>query len=983
MASTYDKNAATIEGLSGSDRWKYLAMMSGTLERLENQKAKSADVRDKAMLESQLKMRKGAQDFNIEMQKIDAANARARLAAAAKIESTALKSVEDYATKYAKPYSRIEDAAEARGREHATPGRSRFGTVMGVLIQRATAASGMTFDKYNPKFLRTFESVVAVADPAGEFFDRDDKTGEVTGLTAKGKSLVGVHVPGDASFATQTIAGNAIETLWDDYKSLNTTFKKQTADGKAAYDKAQELKKQALGATNGSARQLALVKSYGDYMEQSFGMTFQAYNIGDMESVQKRVNSATDTSTTYRMVKGLMEKLAAETLGSGPKSSKMGEAIMRPKFQQWAKDHGFESIGTGTQDKDGEWSYIEGGDDEAAMKLYIAQRKKSKFNYGFMRNAGTGETVQVTLKDGSTLSGERAKVHSSDRPNILRIITSAGDVEFINTSEDIDGDVIILEDAPDKKGIRERIMGRRGVRQKEKTALLVEEAARDSEGLLEDAAMVGEQYILDKSGRYLSQDEYDKRGEAVLKAQRRGQAKMIEVEGKTYLYADGEVYAVSAGRGKTVKVTLVDDEALVTAVMSTKGKPLLIKDGESARYGTKADFIDGDLKLDSVINPDDEAYASLSEAAEEVLKSSVTPESLGARLTDKPEATSESRGARSSAAATTAPDAGIAEDPVEPEIEAPAKPFSRADLDKRQGKAYDKRLGELKGLIAQLPSAKDNPEQQALILQEYMTDFNLSFSKLKKGDKPTMTGVEYIAPGIVEEVEEETPAPKPVPKLVAAFEELVATADPTQKYFTRDSTGKVTAITAEGAKLEGLSGQPIKELWKAYESHKSEPVDDYVKQAREAVKVPVDFYTDPARSLGLPPTGPLKGLEKAAAISPMTDPGVFAELSKRRLADPATTSFTMGESLEVVDPATKRRKLTDLMKQRQAVRPGAIVESSKDLSKLMQVTEGEDVDVYETDEGLYMAMQKGQPLPAGRGGRLLTDIKTPPPVVTP
>ena len=44
MASTYDKNAATIEGLSGSDRWKYLAMMSGTLERLENQKAKSADV---------------------------------------------------------------------------------------------------------------------------------------------------------------------------------------------------------------------------------------------------------------------------------------------------------------------------------------------------------------------------------------------------------------------------------------------------------------------------------------------------------------------------------------------------------------------------------------------------------------------------------------------------------------------------------------------------------------------------------------------------------------------------------------------------------------------------------------------------------------------------------------------------------------------------------------------------------------------------
>ena len=169
MANTYDSNKSVFQNASPDQLLKFMAALMQIEGRLERNVMDSADVRDKTMLESQLKMRKGAQDFNIEMQKIDAANARARLAAAAKIESTALKSVEDYATKYAKPYSRIEDAAEARGREHATPGRSRFGTVMGVLIQRATAASGMTFDKYNPKFLRTFESVVAVADPAGEF----------------------------------------------------------------------------------------------------------------------------------------------------------------------------------------------------------------------------------------------------------------------------------------------------------------------------------------------------------------------------------------------------------------------------------------------------------------------------------------------------------------------------------------------------------------------------------------------------------------------------------------------------------------------------------------------------------------------------------------------------------------------------------------------------------------------------------------------
>ena len=853
MASTYDKNAATIEGLSGSDRWKYLAMMSGTLERLENQKAKSADVRDKAMLESQLKMRKGAQDFNIEMQKIDAANARAQLAAAAKIEATALKSVEAYATKYAKPYSRIEDAAEARGREHATPGRSRFGTVMGVLIQRATAASGMTFDKYNPKFLRTFESVVAVADPAGEFFDRDDKTGEVTGLTAKGKSLVGVHVPGDASFATQTIAGNAIETLWDDYKSLNTTFKKQTADGKAAYDKAQELKKQALGATNGSARQLALVKSYGDYMEQSFGMTFQAYNIGDMESVQKRVNSATDTSTTYRMVKGLMEKLAAETLGSGPKSSKMGEAIMRPKFQQWAKDHGFESIGTGTQDKDGEWSYIEGGDDEAAMKLYIAQRKKSKFNYGFMRNAGTGETVQVTLKDGSTLSGERAKVHSSDRPNILRIITSAGDVEFINTSEDIDGDVIILEDAPDKKGIRERIMGRRGVRQKEKTALLVDEAARDSEGLLEDAAMVGEQYILDKSGRYLSQDEYDKRKDDALEAQRSGRVFMKVVDGAPYLVSGTDVYSIDRGGKLTLREGEDNTAALVLA--AEDAGPLVLKDGESARYATVDDLKSGQIDMKSMVQPQE---TELMQAAEDAVAKMVSEEALGdGRLTDKPEATSESRGARSRAAATTAPDAGIAEDPVEPEIEAPAKPFSRADLDNKQQKAYDKLESKLTKLVVKVIP---DPGQRALFIADKMKDVDRSFSKLKKGDKPTMTGVEHIAPGIVEEVEEEV-APLPVFK---------------------DEAARVAA-----------SG----------------------KARKDALKL----IQEPFSPAGGPTA--VVGGDRAGGVS-----------------QSVVTSRDFDKFLTGVVSEKRKRKL-------------------------------EDLDLYKTDEGAFVAMPKGASLPPGRGGQ--------------
>jgi hypothetical protein len=801
MASTYDQNATAIAALSEGDKWKYLTQMSLALGRLEISVRSSADVRDKSMLESQLKMRKHAQDFTVAMQKIDAANARARLAAAAKIEATAIKSVEDYATKYAHPYDKIVQAAQDRGRRHATPGKARLGNIMGVLIQRATAP-GMGFDRNNPKFLKTFEAVVAEADPVGEYFTYDKATGKVTGFTQKGRALTGITPPDDGLFATQTIAGTAIGKLWDDYKVRKQKFEEQTRDGKATLDKAESLRQQAEAATDPKTR-LRLVQAYQKHMQQYFGMAFNQYSIGDLTSVQKRINAATDTSSTYTLVKGLMEKLAKEALGTGPKASKLAEWVMRPKFQQWAKDHGFESIGTGTQDKDGTWSYLKGGDDTAAFTLYKAQQKKGKFNYGFMRNAGTGETVQVTLKDGSTLSGERAKVHAGDPKDILRIITPEGDVEFINTSEDIEGDVVILKEAPEKRGVREKIMGRRGVRQKDETARLVEEAAKDREGILEDVAMVGEQYVQDKSGRYLSQDEYGKRKEAVLEGQRTGHATMHDVDEKPYLVVGDEVYRVDVEqlkKGKiVVKLVPADEKGkdgkslLVADVKAIKGTPLLVKDGESARYGTKADFIGGKLKTSDTVNPAGKEHGRLSKAAEKLFTAGVTPEVLGVRLSDDPGyVEGRAMGPRSGVTARTPRVVEhLPEDPVEPKVVVKPKPWSPDDLDEEQKKAYDARLGELKSLIAQLPSAKDKPEQQALILREYMPDFNRSFSKLKPGDKPTMTGMRYVAPEIMEEIEEEGAVVKPKPafkdkaaRLKASRAALLAEKELEKKPFT-------------------------------------------------------------------------------------------------------------------------------------------------------------------------------------------------------
>lgn len=897
MASTFDTHKSALQNASPDQRVKLVSNLYGYLQQLERQQMKSADVRDKSMLEAQLKTRKDSLDFTAKMEGISSANARARLAAAAKVEATAIKSVEDYATKYAGPYDPIVQAAQDRARRSATlTSRGRLGSVVGVLIQRATSSS-MRYDRNNPKFLKTFEDVIAAADPDQNYFTRDG-TGKVTGFTEEGSVLMDagdLDTMEDAGlFEGTTIAGTALRHLWTDYESRKARFETQTRDGKATLDKAQALRKKAEKATG--SKKLELIAAYNDHMQQYFGMTFNQYNIGDLESVQKRVNAATSVSTTYRDIRRLIDQVIPSLLSAGPKSSKMGKYIMNPRFRQWAKDHGFESIGTGKKSKDGTWSYHRGGDDDKAFDLFLAQQKKGKFNYGFMRNAGTGETVQVTLKDGTTLSGERAKVHAGDPKDILRIITPEGDVEFINTSEDIEGDVIILEEAPEKKGIREKIMGRRGVRRKDETAALVDAAAEDAEGILEDVAMVGDQYVQDESGRYLSSDEYDKRREDRIEEQRTSRVFMKVADGKAYLVSGRDVYSISR-KGKLTKLEGQEE----TDVLDIKDSdPLVVRDGESARYATAADLEGGEIEIKSMVQPGE---TDLLKAAEDIAAEAVSAEALGARLTDTPGYVSEPMGERAGVPATTPPEVDLPEDPDEPEIEVPAKPWSPDDLDKKQKKLYDKRLVELETLVDQDPAWKDDPKSRADMLAYYTDKLNQKFRGL--------------APG------EESP----------------------------------------------------KVQW---EHHTPEVRDDLDEEEEEVVVEP--------------PTGPLSEAERALFQDPVqlavTHPDVISQLAERHEADPETTSYTVGEQLEAVEPATKRQRLTEMFRpavreasrQRRGTQIRGVVTSSKDLSELMRDVGNKEVDVYETGEGddlAYVAMYKGVPLHARLKGRLLTDIKAP------
>ena len=884
MASTYERNKGFLADASPDQLAKALIASHQLLAQLEISNLKSADARDIARLKGQLGARKDAQAFASKMLEIEAKFDLAKLKEAAALERQAVKSLTDYEVKFARPYDKIVQEAEAReGRSYASYER-KFANVLGTLFQRSTLPS-MQFDRTDPRYLKTFEIAVVKADPEGRYFkwtqDPSTKEIRIAGLTTAGEKFIGTPVPGvPGKFDPTTVAGKNLLSNYSEYADKRSRYDQATSKAKLLIQNAEKQRELAESPRLSLEAKKEAFGAYQSLMSEAFDLTMKKNNIADIESVQERVNAATRISDTYQSVRGLIDQLIPTITGRGKASSKMGKYIMDPKFREWAKDHGFESIGSGEQLEDKTWRYYPGGDDKEAVALLRKQMEKGKFDYGFMRGSGTGETVQVTLKDGTTLSGERAKRHATDRGNILRIITPEGDVEFINTEEDTQGDVVILEEAPEKKGLRERLMGRRGVSRKERTAELVEQAARDEADILEDVGMVGDKYLQDVAGRYLTQAEYDMRKAEALQAQRVSRVLAKEVDGKLYVTFGGDAYAVDP-KGN---LTELQDESEATDVLSAEGDPLTIKRGESARYATSSDIVDNKINFDEFVNT--ETQPELAKAAEEAAAQELSDEALGVRLTDKPGFVSDPMGERAGAAARTPRTYDLPEDPEEPgddtpvwtpdqlspqrrvrynqEIESmrtvlseqhPDNPqkqaemllaFSRGirprymkwspdELDKRQRRAYDKRLGELKALIAQIPPAKGKPDQQAMMLSEYMPDFNRSFEKLEPGEKPTMKGVEYVASDIVDEVEEAKPAPEPEPAK-GEFSEPTDNEeynDAKAEYLaahTAFKTLKAKGFTGEGekahaahdAELERLRKVKIteeKELFRVYTRH--------------------------------------------------------------------------------------------------------------------------------------------------------------------
>ena len=285
-----------------------------------------------------------------------------------------------------------------------------------------------------------------------------------------------------------------------------------------------------------------------------------------MEEAQNIIDSSHLRSEAHAEAKRAM-KYAREQLGQDDQDSVragLARNVANTGFRAWAADHGFDRLGRVERDSDGNAivsTYVEGGDDVAAILAWERQSLRRAGNYGF-RGIDSGEIWRVELNDGTSVTGRRLKRHAADPMGAIRIVTADG--ARVITPEETTQAVILRKPKPTVRTIDRRA---KRIYDREKGLYAdLDEAAEFRAGLedVEDLARnEDDEYIVDADGKYLRSDEVD----AARARAPKNVVTMKEIDGKQY-WIDGataNVYTVAPEGNGLIQV---DDETKQAVIAS-------------------------------------------------------------------------------------------------------------------------------------------------------------------------------------------------------------------------------------------------------------------------------------------------------------------------------------------------------------------------------------------------------------------------------
>ena len=610
--------------------------------------------RDLGALKEQVKLHGMYLKFQSSLEETKGKNLRAQLQTAGRLQGEMVKGFNRYLEKHSLAYGSVilqaENALDAVG---VTAPLSRFDAAF-------TAIAHPTFDpkvgRYNvedPKFLNTFRGVLEVADPNGEFIklnpdgtiasideDRLDRSQYASQI----RRMAGVYGRAQAQHVrVESDMRGKLDTLDDNLKAAQAALQDQSLEGQ---EKAAEQ-----------------IEAYKTAAHDYYNTAKVFGGIGDIKSAQMEIEEAALQSTAYK------EALAFyKSLGPGAKANerdRTANMVGDPEFQAWAADHGFDAIGSVGTDKDGNLdpkTYVAGGDDKAAMIMWLKQSRRKPGNYGTKR-IRTGEIVTIEMKDGTRLTAERLRRHAADSYGSIRVVTETG--ARVVTPAEMNRVVVIKRAAsvPSRLDVRSRKLFKRKGKDVARAAIAAIEGAPDPTRLVHETG----DYIQRPDGTYVSPDELAAEKEQAY--QNQSIRLVYAADGGAYIIngalgydGSGEVYSVD-DNGKLTPVDLTQDEEKLKLISAATSRRIGIQDGDTTRLLTAADLEAGQINLD-LLNVedmwDDEGVDPEAQKASEALfdglvderRKGINAESLGyTRTTERPDPLG---GVRTRAAATIA-----------------------------------------------------------------------------------------------------------------------------------------------------------------------------------------------------------------------------------------------------------------------------------------------------------------------------------------
>lgn len=539
------------------------------VDKIEKGIATEADKRRAENVKNQLEYRSQELDFTAKMYESGSKNARARLDARTKVlvarENAERRYNEKVRTTDSKLLVQVETILGGM------KGQDAVVNVFDALIEPAVMPGEVGKPKIapdDPKYGATLASIMSSLNTHNKanIFVIDPRT-KLVDITKTKNNLAGKKITGAEEVGK-------IERWLQYYNASRRRRNLHEADMARLIQESQR-KVNAAGAlldAGDEDKAKILLNEFDELDQQRAALYSGFHSIKEKSDLDEIVAESRKRSGSLQNAKDLLTAIQTERGAGGVSSYKrnIAKAIANPNFRAWAADYGWDRLGQVQRDADGNLdltTYVQGGDDYAALLAWGKQSGRRAGNYGTKR-IRTGEVLRVELRDGTIVTGARLKRHSADPLGAIRIVQPDG--ARLLLPEEVSQAIYLKRPTPDPTRIDRRAQR---IYEKEKDQYMSLEVDALRRGDFEDRADLYQneegQFAVNEAGEYLNRTQvselrsatYNASGYHVLRDDESKAMFVVAAEGNVFPMADD----LSLGEQLTAEQAKVVLEKLPTS----------------------------------------------------------------------------------------------------------------------------------------------------------------------------------------------------------------------------------------------------------------------------------------------------------------------------------------------------------------------------------------------------------------------------------